>query len=629
MSEGITLKRIIDMDEAAELTSSDYALVDSATGGPKKFAIGEALGEIKDGLSELDISTTKEKHFTSENTGTVYFPCMIGSGLKYTIANNSSASISAGLSVDGASDIQTIGTIVANGSVTFTATTSANNIRVWSGAAKDITVTNLDSIGYRLDIAEAEAETVQKETEELNTIVVKTYQLASQSSGTVYIPFNFVEGNNYVLKNDSAVSASFGISVTGTSDAQTIGTVSSGGVAEFTSLYNAAYLRAWSSAEKSITLESLNSLENISSQNAINIDNISRNSFGFGSFNFECIRGTYLEGTYSNNLFRVCTKDRVTSSVDSFLTCDEGFLFDVQYQNSEGNWFSTGFSNHAYFPKGLEAFIVIRKDPESSTLADIDAYKRAISVETADYETKPLNKAFFATNQPKISLHRGYTNTAPENSLASFTGAGEVKAWSVETDIRETADGHFICMHDQTVDRTTDGSGTVSSMTLSQIQALSLADGSKVPTFEQFLGICKTYSMIPVIEIKGINNAATSVNSILNIIDEYGITGRCIITCSKIVAAIIRNFTKTIPCMVNVDTTTPEKYDTIVDEVKIIGNIIIAFEHSAEYLTDAIVKKAHTNGMGVCVWVLDSANDIKAQMNAGADMVASDVIYTF
>ena len=55
MAEGITLKRIIDMDEAAELTSSDYALVDSSTGGPKKFAIGEALGEIKDGLDSLTL----------------------------------------------------------------------------------------------------------------------------------------------------------------------------------------------------------------------------------------------------------------------------------------------------------------------------------------------------------------------------------------------------------------------------------------------------------------------------------------------------------------------------------------------------------------------------------------------
>ena len=58
MAEGITLKRIIDMDEAAELTSSDYALVDSATGGPKKFAIGQELGEIKDGLSDMDDRVT-------------------------------------------------------------------------------------------------------------------------------------------------------------------------------------------------------------------------------------------------------------------------------------------------------------------------------------------------------------------------------------------------------------------------------------------------------------------------------------------------------------------------------------------------------------------------------------------
>ena len=63
MAEGITLKRIIDMDEAAELTSSDYALVDSSTGGPKKFAIGEALGEIKDGLTavESDVTDLKEE----------------------------------------------------------------------------------------------------------------------------------------------------------------------------------------------------------------------------------------------------------------------------------------------------------------------------------------------------------------------------------------------------------------------------------------------------------------------------------------------------------------------------------------------------------------------------------------
>lgn len=55
MAEGITLKRIIDMDEATELTSSDYALVDSATGGPKKFALGDELSSLKDDINVVAI----------------------------------------------------------------------------------------------------------------------------------------------------------------------------------------------------------------------------------------------------------------------------------------------------------------------------------------------------------------------------------------------------------------------------------------------------------------------------------------------------------------------------------------------------------------------------------------------
>ena len=56
MAEGVTLKRIIDMDEATELSSSDYALVDSATGGPKKFALGNELSSLKEDITSLGLS---------------------------------------------------------------------------------------------------------------------------------------------------------------------------------------------------------------------------------------------------------------------------------------------------------------------------------------------------------------------------------------------------------------------------------------------------------------------------------------------------------------------------------------------------------------------------------------------
>ena len=62
MPDGIDLKRIIDLDPETTVTDDDYTIVDSTTGGAKKFAIGQALGEIKDGLSLTDDLTSKYEH---------------------------------------------------------------------------------------------------------------------------------------------------------------------------------------------------------------------------------------------------------------------------------------------------------------------------------------------------------------------------------------------------------------------------------------------------------------------------------------------------------------------------------------------------------------------------------------
>ncbi|MGI9428618.1 MAG: glycerophosphodiester phosphodiesterase, partial [Bythopirellula sp.] len=72
----------------------------------------------------------------------------------------------------------------------------------------------------------------------------------------------------------------------------------------------------------------------------------------------------------------------------------------------------------------------------------------------------------------EIIGHRGNSSAAPENTIAGIHSAFDVGANHVEADIRLTADGHAVLMHDSTVDRTTDGSGSVSGLTLAQIQQL-------------------------------------------------------------------------------------------------------------------------------------------------------------
>ncbi|HEX9824116.1 MAG TPA: glycerophosphodiester phosphodiesterase family protein, partial [Actinomycetota bacterium] len=77
---------------------------------------------------------------------------------------------------------------------------------------------------------------------------------------------------------------------------------------------------------------------------------------------------------------------------------------------------------------------------------------------------------------PLISAHRGGNRLAPENTLWAYRHAFAYGADVVEADVRETSDGRWVVMHDDTVDRTTDGTGAVSSMTFAQIRQLNAAD---------------------------------------------------------------------------------------------------------------------------------------------------------
>ena len=80
------------------------------------------------------------------------------------------------------------------------------------------------------------------------------------------------------------------------------------------------------------------------------------------------------------------------------------------------------------------------------------------------------------TNRFLVSCHRGCTERAPENTVAAARDAVRIGADLIECDVRTTADGHLVIMHDSTVDRTTDGFGPISGMTLAQVRRLRIRD---------------------------------------------------------------------------------------------------------------------------------------------------------
>ncbi len=73
---------------------------------------------------------------------------------------------------------------------------------------------------------------------------------------------------------------------------------------------------------------------------------------------------------------------------------------------------------------------------------------------------------------PFVVAHRGASGERPEHTLAAYELALQEGADGVECDVRLTRDGHLVCVHDRKVDRTSNGSGLVSEMTLSQLREL-------------------------------------------------------------------------------------------------------------------------------------------------------------
>jgi glycerophosphoryl diester phosphodiesterase len=93
-----------------------------------------------------------------------------------------------------------------------------------------------------------------------------------------------------------------------------------------------------------------------------------------------------------------------------------------------------------------------------------------------------------------ISAHRGENGTFPENTIVGFQEAVKLGAAQVELDVCRTKDGYLVIMHDDTVDRTTDGKGKVSDLTFEEIRKLDAGikkgkqfTDTKVPTLEESL----------------------------------------------------------------------------------------------------------------------------------------------
>jgi len=110
--------------------------------------------------------------------------------------------------------------------------------------------------------------------------------------------------------------------------------------------------------------------------------------------------------------------------------------------------------------------------------------------------------------RPAVIAHRGFSAARPENTLAAVRAAIAVGADMVEVDVTLTADGHVVCIHDDTLDRTTNGSGRVNEHTLDELHRLDAGSwfssewaDQKIPTLKEVLDVSNSKILVNI-EIK-------------------------------------------------------------------------------------------------------------------------------
>ncbi len=140
--------------------------------------------------------------------------------------------------------------------------------------------------------------------------------------------------------------------------------------------------------------------------------------------------------------------------------------------------------------------------------------------------------------ETKVYAHRGVSSLAPENTMPAFKKALEYKADGIELDVQLSKDGVPVVIHDETLERTTTGSGMVKDHTVTELKKLDAGKWfspaywhTAIPTFEEFAGWVAETPLNINVELKTNKVRYEGIEQkVLDILKKYGLTERSVIS---------------------------------------------------------------------------------------------------
>ena len=210
--------------------------------------------------------------------------------------------------------------------------------------------------------------------------------------------------------------------------------------------------------------------------------------------------------------------------------------------------------------------------------------------------------------------HRGAAGLEPENTLRSVRRAIELGVDRVEVDVRVSRDGRLVIMHDETVDRTTNGHGYVRELTLNELRSLDAGMGEKIPTLEEILEFTMGKAKLEI-ELK----VPEATEPTIQLIEELNAENDVILI-SFIHELLDRVFD------LNPNIKTGALFFDVPKDILRIALKVHASSIHVYYrnVNSELVREAHKSGLEVAVWNPNRIEEMREMIGLGVDAIGSD-----
>ena len=239
-----------------------------------------------------------------------------------------------------------------------------------------------------------------------------------------------------------------------------------------------------------------------------------------------------------------------------------------------------------------------------------------------------IEEFYDSSARTRVIAHRGFSGAAPENTIAAVRAAIEIQADMAEIDVTLTADGHIVVIHDETLDRTTNGGGLVSDFGLTALQQLDAGSwfaprfaGERIPTLDTVLDEVEGRILLNV-EIKSESVDRGVVPKLASSIRKRGMIDQVVVSSfSPTALEQMHSEAPEIRTAVLYNT----KFHQGRDAVEIVTGLgATVFNIKRQRLTKKMMRRCEDNDIPVGIYTVNKPRRMRRLVKKGIDAIFTD-----